>query len=283
MSEHEPSWLEPELEALLDAERHAPPPPEQASTRVMGRLTATLGLASAAGLGEIASTSGSPVNPSAAMGTSAGSGTGSVGGVLTWAAGGKALAGLAVLAIGAGVTWRVLSTPPSEPPPELNTIVQVTPAVMPKAAPSTSAAESTPTRVDTEPALLPPSARAVTPVEIPSAEPARPRPRQRSRPPLRGLAGERKLLERARAALADDEPEGALARLDRHQRFYPKGTLTEEREALRVRALARAGRSEDAHWQARRFRLQFPTSLFLRAVDRAVLAPPRSGLPVVAP
>ena len=55
------------------------------------------------------------------------------------------------------------------------------------------------------------------------------------------LAAERRLLDEARQNLARGEPEAGLVPIERHAARYPKGVLTEEREALAVRLLAALG------------------------------------------
>ena len=64
--------------------------------------------------------------------------------------------------------------------------------------------------------------------------------------PACALCEEQKLLIEARTALGRGEFERALAPLRAHQARYPRGELTQEREALRVRTLAASGRSEEA-------------------------------------
>ena len=84
------------------------------------------------------------------------------------------------------------------------------------------------------------------------------------------LAVERRLLDEARQALARGEPQAGLAPLDRHAKRYPKGILTEEREALAVRLLAALGNQPAALARADNFHRRFPNSLFTPAVDNAV-------------
>jgi len=85
------------------------------------------------------------------------------------------------------------------------------------------------------------------------------------------LAAERALLERARSALLRSHPADALAALRQHEQTFPDGKLIEEREALRVLALAANGALGRAQEHARRFRARYPKSLLLPAVE-AVLA-----------
>ena len=86
------------------------------------------------------------------------------------------------------------------------------------------------------------------------------------------LAGERALVDRARTALSRGQSGDALDALDAHASRYPRGRLSEEREALAVDALARAGRMDAARERATRFRRVYPNSVFGAVVD-AALAP----------
>jgi hypothetical protein len=85
-----------------------------------------------------------------------------------------------------------------------------------------------------------------------------------------GLAAEQHLLDTARTALAKGEPAAALAPLELHAQRFPKGKLSEEREALSVRVLALLGRDDEARARADGFHRRFPGSLFTPAVDNAV-------------
>jgi hypothetical protein len=84
------------------------------------------------------------------------------------------------------------------------------------------------------------------------------------------LAAERSLLEVARTALSRGDAGAALASLKEHEKRFPGGQLTEEREALYVQALARAGRYEEARARAKRFEKNFPGSMLLPVVQVAV-------------
>jgi outer membrane protein assembly factor BamD (BamD/ComL family) len=84
------------------------------------------------------------------------------------------------------------------------------------------------------------------------------------------LAAERAVIERARSALARGDGQGALVAVAQHQRDFPSGQLSEEREALAVQALATAGRAQEAAERGARFRKTFPNSLLLPLVERAL-------------
>jgi hypothetical protein len=81
---------------------------------------------------------------------------------------------------------------------------------------------------------------------------------------------ERLLLDQARAAERAGDHEGALSPLLEHARRFPRGRLTEEREALVVLALARGGRAAEARARGARFEQQYPGSLFFAAVKDAL-------------
>jgi hypothetical protein len=96
-----------------------------------------------------------------------------------------------------------------------------------------------------------------------------------SHPHLSQLDAERGLLDVARAALVRGDTSAALEALDQHARTFAHALLAEERDALYVQALARAGRYEEARARAEAFRRTSPTSLLLPAVEAATA----SGLP----
>jgi hypothetical protein len=107
---------------------------------------------------------------------------------------------------------------------------------------------------------VPPSLPTVTPQSTFTAKPqrwARPTTAQES------YAAELDLLTRAQGAYAAREFSEVLARVAEHGRKFPNGRLTEEREALRIRALEGAGRAEEAHRAAAAFESRFPRSIML--------------------
>jgi len=84
------------------------------------------------------------------------------------------------------------------------------------------------------------------------------------------LASERALVDRARTAIRLGQSSDALAALDAHASRYPRGRLSEEREALAVDALARSGRVDEARARAARFKAAYPNSVFGAVVDAAI-------------
>jgi hypothetical protein len=79
---------------------------------------------------------------------------------------------------------------------------------------------------------------------------------------------ELRLLRQARAAVAREDYAAALPPIADHVRRFKDGRLAEEREALRVKALAGLGRTDDAQRAAAAFRARFPRSVLLSAVGR---------------
>jgi hypothetical protein len=84
------------------------------------------------------------------------------------------------------------------------------------------------------------------------------------------LSLERGLLDRARAKMAAGDPEAALEVLSQHARSYPRGLLSEEREAMAVNVLVALGRAPEARRRGRAFLERYPSSLVRRSVEAAL-------------
>jgi len=82
------------------------------------------------------------------------------------------------------------------------------------------------------------------------------------------VRAELRLLRQARVAVAREDFAAALPPIAEHARRFKDGRLTEEREALRVRALVGLGRSDEARRAAESFRTRFPHSVLLPAVGQ---------------
>ncbi len=67
-------------------------------------------------------------------------------------------------------------------------------------------------------------------------------------------------IERAQTALAANDPAAAQAALRGHARAFPRGHLSEEREALAVQVLCASGRADEARRAAEAFVGRHPTS-----------------------
>lgn len=91
-------------------------------------------------------------------------------------------------------------------------------------------------------------------------------PNQNSAPETASQGGERALLMRAQVALTRALADDALAALSEHRSRYPRGQLTEEREALWVQAL-RASHDARAASAAESFVARYPSSIFREAVE----------------
>jgi len=111
----------------------------------------------------------------------------------------------------------------------------------------------------------PPSVRSAPIAEVAPEAPA-PVPPALSR--ADAARAELRLLRQARAAVAREDYAAALPPIAEHARRFKDGRLTEEREALRVKALASLGRSADARRAAAAFRARFPRSVLLPAVNQ---------------
>ena len=83
------------------------------------------------------------------------------------------------------------------------------------------------------------------------------------------LGEEQRLLDAARDAIVRGEPEAALTPTATHAARFPHGVLAEERDALRIRALAHLGRKTDAQDLLATMRAQYPKSFLLEgaAID----------------
>jgi hypothetical protein len=93
------------------------------------------------------------------------------------------------------------------------------------------------------------------------------------------LAKERSLIDMARSALARGSSGAAINALRDHERAFPGGRLSEEREALWVQVLASSGQRAQAVRRAAAFHRQFPNSMLARAVDAAVSTGDADALP----
>ena len=120
------------------------------------------------------------------------------------------------------------------------------------------------------------TARARTPRERGGQAAAPGASRRRRRDPF---TAELDLLQRAHGAYTRRDFSVALTLVAEHARRFPNGHLAEQREALRVRSLAGAGRADEAHRAAAAFAVRFPRSVLLPRVaggaesSRAVIVP----------
>jgi hypothetical protein len=82
-----------------------------------------------------------------------------------------------------------------------------------------------------------------------------------------GLAAERALIDRARAALARGDTAATERAVELHRSRFPKGQLSEEREAIAIRALRASGRSGEAKQREADFARTYPDSVFSPALS----------------
>ena len=129
--------------------------------------------------------------------------------------------------------------------------------------------------------LSPPSAAATkpAPIEIAKAPAAEPKDAAPKSPPIEEAeppkpaaapqdpkalalaartAAEQALLEEARAQLGENNATKALATLDRMKRKFPRGSLVQDRELLRVEAYKARGQTPAAQRAARKFAKAYP-------------------------
>ncbi|HEX4460371.1 MAG TPA: hypothetical protein VIA18_20480 [Polyangia bacterium] len=254
--------LPPDLDALLRAERAADGPNELARGRMRQRLEQTLGVAMTA------------------TATTAAPATGKLGatGKLS-ALGGKSLvaAKLAlVLAAGGGLVaagyfaHRSARSQAAVAGERAHRLSSPAVAVAPAGSAGSTSAPASATAADAAAAARPVTAHiaAAAPRAKVAHMRALPKP---GTPVIRTLADERALLEKARTALAGGDGDAALAAVNRHAKLFPSGLLAEERDALRVRAMA--ARGDDVQAQLDDFQSRYPLSLFLPSVRAAVEGP----------
>ncbi len=238
--------LPPDLAALVSAEIEAPSAGAAVRTRVAVRLATSI----ATGIPGAAGPEPSSIDPASAA-TSGGTG-------LAQALAAKpAVLATVAFALGAGsgigvYTWAQDSRPPppavTAPAPEPQPAPQPNPVVTP---------------------LPVAQADADTKLTPPPAPPAVPTPKRIAVNRDRSLAAERAAIEQARTALSRGDAAGALVSLRRHRKRFARGRLSEERDALFVQALVRAGRPGQARRHATRFKKRYPKSLFGPVVDAA--------------
>ncbi len=141
-------------------------------------------------------------------------------------------------------------------------------------APSAPVATAPPTAALAAPGAVASSATPSVPVAPDMTSTEAPHPG--TPPPVASssLSVEQLLLDQARAALTAHEPERTLALLSEHARRFSRPQLGEEREALAIQALAVEGRFDEARARGARFRASAPNSLFLPAVDATLASIP---------
>ena len=123
------------------------------------------------------------------------------------------------------------------------------------------------------PVAAAPAARSAAVADEQPVAPAAPVPAP-GLSPAEAARAELRLLREARAAVARGDFSAALTPIAEHTRRFKNGRLAEEREALRVKALAGLGRTDEARRAATAFRARFPRSVLLPAVSRMPASAP---------
>jgi hypothetical protein len=168
-----------------------------------------------------------------------------------------AAAGVAFMAGAAAAyqrLWRPEPTPPAsvvEPPRPRHALL----------APPAAELAPEPPPVPDEVAPIAPAVSAVSPRAARSSH--------RIRLAGRNEDGQKELLLLVEARRADARGDflSALTVLAEHERSYPAGRLSEEREVLHVKALVGLGRGAEARQVAANFRRQFPRSVLRHKIE----------------
>lgn len=144
----------------------------------------------------------------------------------------------------AGIGFYVRTAPPTPAP------VEVAPAPLPRLAVGGALLPATPlTDVPAEQSAAPPA----VPTTAGGVDGGR-------AVNIKQYAKELALLEPARLSISRGDYPAALSALDQHRHEFPNGQLSQEREALRVRALWGLGQKPAALAAARAFRKRYPHS-----------------------
>jgi TolA-binding protein len=290
--EVEVSDLSPQAEALLEISRGGDDPTGRDRTRVRNALAGriAIGVAAGAAVATISKTAAtatattSVATATVATAASAGVGAGAAAGVGISGLAAKLLLSAALVgAVGAGtVTYtqhRAEETRASSQVASLEATKQIPPSPLAPRPPSRTNVEApvtnltaevaAPVPVEALPAAPAPTPRTASPIvaspvvapstpviEAPVANPAPVEAPAKTS----SLTEEIALLQDAHAALQSGSAARALGILDEHARRFPRGTLTEEREASRVSALCKLGRTDEARTQAADFLRDHPRS-----------------------
>ena len=87
------------------------------------------------------------------------------------------------------------------------------------------------------------------------------------------LAEEQRLLAEGQRALAARDVGAVLSAVRAHAHRFARGTLAEERDALEIRALLVAQRTDEARARGARFRRRYPDSVFSVEIEQRLGAP----------
>ena len=277
--------LPDDVVGLLRAERAAPGPGAAVEHRVRQRVQATI-----AGLSALGAAAEAEAATAAAPATGAALGAGKMLAIASALAAATAVV-VVVVSSGQSPLGDVANAhgnapaaavaesplPPgeeqaeAEPPAAPVPSPQAEPAPEPTAEPATPAATErrAPAHVAQRMGIR--RAPAVATLSTAKAQPPRPTAR-----PARGVDSpeeERRLLMEGQRALVQGKYAAALRAFSRHAKRFPHGLLAEEREAGRVRALARLGRLDEARSHAERFEMRYPNSIHLAPLRQSLREP----------
>jgi hypothetical protein len=250
--------LDADLQALVVAERQRPDVPAGVRDRLLDRLGHATTGGTGGGGGDAGSGAGGELPMPARVGRFFGRRVPLA--VTAFAVGGL---------VGAGVHATLSRPAPAiSAPVALSRPAEPAPQAAPESVPAAPAAPPEPQATSTAPDVNPAVPRR------PGRPSAPAHPSDSAGEPDTELAAERAFVETARAAVARGDASAALEALERGGRQFPSGRLVEERESLRIHALAKVGRSAEARALGARFHRDFPHSMLLPMVDAALATIP---------
>ena len=264
MTEHDEQW-DADVQALLKEVTANEGPPEDAKSRILERVEASLTQAPA----------GSEATATTATTSKA---------LSSWTALGIAAVGVVTIVslsendeeparierTPSAVSQQVVEAP-RENIESLTELDKKDDAVVPLGS-----KESQPTKAKASEPIVPAALKSSVPLaEDVDKGPNRPttqtQPKGAPTKPRADLRAEEALLEQARAAINSGRVHRAWKHLRKHAKRFPKGVLVEEREGLWVRGLIRAGRKQRAARRAERFLKRFPRSSQRPMVEKALI------------
>lgn len=286
--------MSPALRALIEADNQRPGPSDGVRTGVYAALGVSLGVLPAGAIAAAEAATATATTTTATAGTTAAAATPAAAAASTVIGATKVVGPLAFLAqapligvgvgavLGAALTAYVVKGPKApaprvEPAPAAQVVAAAPPpAVEPAPTPEPAPAVA-PSPVEAPRAPKPAATVARRIAAAPAAQvddrPAR-TDEARKATTSGALAAEQSLLDPARAALASGDGAAALARLALHERRFPAGLLSQEREAMAIRALVLTGARADAERRAAAFRSRYPGSLLGPTIDATLRARP---------
>lgn len=177
--------------------------------------------------------------------------------------GGPMLGALALVVLGGAFVASSMRTTAPAAIPEVPVMVPAVSA--PFASPPVTVGD-----LPTVPVDALPSSAATPEGASPSARAAAARPGPSTERPKR--EDEFELIQRAQDKLAS-EPSSALAILQEHERRFPAGELTQERETMAVEALVRVHKKPEAKARATALLARFPRTPYVARLERALGEP----------